>query len=607
MPGAPFVRRAYPGPGSSSVADLILRGGEAAAQAEARRGEVRANRFSQDAARQQDAARSIAGMISGAGQQIAQYAQDAPRRELVQLQLDQAKAEATNTKLVTSAVDRAEGDLAKAIVLLESEGHASAASALRDKRREQQAQETTAVLNGYKVKAEQFGEANRLVAAAQADPAMYPKLVPRLRVLADSIEQGWSQFVPEHYDPKALKAFDQFTLTETERATRQKNLAEQAERERAGLKSQSELEDWGKRYLAEYFATLDPQQAKPEDFQGAMTYMRGRGVSPLTLSLFGDDLASAQEASRKILAPKPTFQEPGSLADLIASEEKRLGRPLSVGEKLALERKQSDARDTSPEGGAGDVGVSDLTDQAIENAAYNFAMSGGERLPALGVGKDAKKAKARIMNRAAEMFGALEGPAQKAAIEAATNSYKKRQEQLSSLSAFEDTAKKNLTRFLELARGIPDLGSPAFNKPVRQLSREFFGSEKMARFQTSLTAVVPEFARIITNPNLVGVLSDDARHHVETMLSGDYTIPMLVGAAEELVRDADNRKTSLQDESAALMRMLQAPPRTRGGASAVPDAVKQALQGAEPGHDYELSDGTTWTVAADGSIRKKGG
>lgn len=603
MAGAPYVRRADPGPRSNSIASLLLRAGELQGNDALARGQARADRYRADAANNAANARTIAAMIAHTGDQVAGYYADAPRRELVQMQVDQQRAQVANQKLIATALDLSEGDLSKAIVSLEAQGHGAAASQLRDKRREVQTAESTQLLNTYKVRGEQFGEANRLIAAALNDPAQYPKISPRLKVLADSIEKGWGELVPEHYDPKALQAFDQFTLTETERAARLKALSEKQERERAGVKSQSELEDWGRKYLAEYFTTIDPQQAKPEDFSGAIKFMKDRGVSQLTLSQFGQDLPSAIAASKKILAPKPEAGKRGDLQDRIKVREAALGRALTEPELREVTRQFTEDTDKTPDSGAGDVGVSDLSEQAMENAAYDFALRGV--LPTFGMGKAAAATKARIMNRAAEMFGALDGPAQKAAIEAATASYKKRQEQLSSLSAFEDTAQKNLTRFLELAKDIPDLKSPLFNQPVRKLANEVFGSEKMARFRTALTAVVPEFARIITNPNLVGVLSDDARHHVETMLSGDYTIDQLVGAADELVRDANNRKTSLQEESAALMSRLSAPPKTRAGASAVPDSVKQLLEG-QPDDEYELSDGTTWVVK-NGVITRKGG
>ncbi len=604
MAGAPYVRRADPGPRGSRVSDLILRAGELSGGKDV----AQANRYSADAARQGDTARSIAGMVANVGNTVAQYAQDAPRRELVQLNLDQAKAQQATSKSLTRALDDSGGDLIKAITLLESQGQGAAAMTLRDKRREQLAQESAALLNTYKVRGEQFSEGNRLVAAALADPALYPKIVPRLKYVADSIEKGWGDMVPDHFDPKALAAFDSFTLTETERAARQKNLAESAERARAGVKTQNELEDWGRDYLAKYFTTLDPAQAKPEDFQGALQYMKNRGVGPTTLSLFGDDLPSAVAASQKLLAAKPAAAQPGDLADLIAGEEKRLGRPLSKAEKLKIEREKTDARDTTPNISAGDVAADMLTPEALENAAYGFAMTGA--LPAIGAGKNAAAAKAKIMNRAAEMFGALDGPAQKAAIEANTASYKKRIEQLSALTAFEDTAQKNLDRFLYLAKQIPDLGAPWVNGPVRSISRKILGSPDMASFATALTAVVPEFARIITNPNLTGVLSDSARTETATMLAGDYSVAQLIAAAEELKRDAKNRKGSLTDEADAIMKRLSAPPKTRGSAAAPPPEVLEVFKTLTPapveGEEVELSDGSVWVIT-NGTPVKKGG
>lgn len=601
MAGSPYVRRAYPGPRDSRVADLLLRAGQLTGQAETQRGQIAAGRYRADADRSARAAESIASMIAGAGQQIGQYYAQAPQREMATLQLDAARAQAQSQKVLTAALDQAGGDLGRAIVLLEAQGHGAAAMTLRDKRREQLAQESTAALTGYKVRGEQFGEANRLVAAALADPALYPKITPRLRFLADSIEKGWGELVPEHYDPKALKAFDQFTLTEAERATRIKNLAEQAQAEYARVKNQNELDAWGRDFLAQYFAVLDPQTAKPEDFQGAIAFAKNRGVNPTVLAMFGEDVSQAVGAAKKLLTPRQAPPQLGSVADLIASEEKKLGRPLTKEEKLRIERQHTDATDRTPNVAAGDV--TELSPAALDAAAHQWAMTGA--LPPLGVGRGAGSLKTKIMNRGAEMYANLDLPSQIAAFNAAKTSLAKRSEQLSALSAFEDTAMKNLERFLEIAETIPDSGIPWLNRPLREISDELLASPDMAAFNTARRAVIPEFARIITNPNLVGVLSDSARHEVDTLLRGDYTLPQIKASAAVLVQDAKNRKESMQEEIAALSQRLASPPKARpAGPGDVPDAVRQVLQG-QPPDEYELSDGSVWVVAADGTIRRK--
>lgn len=616
MPGAPFVRRAYPGPQNSRVSDLIVRAGEAASQDAMTRGQRSADRYQADSNRSAWTATSIASMISNSANQWAQYAQQAPQRELVQLNVDQAKAQAATSKLVTGALDQAGGDLVKAIVALEGQGHGSAATVLRDKRRQQQVEETQAAVGQYALREKQFSEGNRLVAAALADPAQYPKLAPRLKGLAESIEQGWGDLVPDHYDPKALQAFDAFTLTEAERAARQKSALDEAEKKRQGVKSQTELDDWGRDALAVNFSLLDPAQVKPEEVAGALMYAKNRGVSNQVLSMFGasfdesgglmvQDPKVALAAAAKLRAAKPSAVEAGSLPDLIETEEKKLGRPLTNAEKLGLQRKLTNAKDTTPNVSAGDTAASQLTPEALDMAAHQFAVTGA--MPTLGMGKTAADARAKIINRAAAMYSGLDLPTQMAAYASAKESLKKRGEQLSSLSAFEETAMKNLERFLELAEKIPDSGVPLLNRPLRTIDAELLGSPDMAAFNTARRAVIPEFARILTNPNLTGVLSDSARHEVETLLASDYTLAQIKASARELVIDAKNRKTSLQDEIGALQRRIASPPQVRAAApeAPVPDAVGDVLVG-QPDGEYELSDGSVWVIK-NGTLSRKGG
>lgn len=615
-----YVRPAnVPGPREGRISDLILRQGEIAAGAVRQSGANEANAIRQRGAVEAEGHRragantaqmasSIGGMVSSLAQGWAQHEAGAPKRELEGLQLTAAKESAAETATVRKAINEASGDLGKAIVSLEASGNAVAASSVRTLLAQRQASEQQSIIQGYEVKERLYGDANKLIAIVKADPAQYPQVAPQIAAVAEKLNPGWGKMVPPHYDPKALEALDNFSLTESQRAARIKALADAADAQRKGLVDQKGLDEWGQDYLSQFFSLLDPEQATPEDYQGALSYAKARGVSPAVMSLFGGDVKEAITRSEKLLGPKPTGEL--TFKEWLGKKATEIGRPnadaFSSKELLQFQQdfaksKHVQSRSTA---GDGDVGATALTDEAIDVLANQFAMTG--TMPPLGAGKAAGATRARVINQAANLYSGLDLPSQIAAYTAAKTSLVKRSEQLSSLGAFEETAMANLERFIASAKKVVDTGSPWVNGYMREVQRNLLGDADLAAYETARRAVVPELARIITNPNLGGVLSDSARHETDTLLQSDYTFKQLVASAEMLVADAKQRKISLQDEIAALSKRLASPPKQRDAVAApAPEAVSGVLKGQEPG-EYELSDGSTWVVGTDGSIRKKG-
>jgi hypothetical protein len=155
-------------------------------------------------------------------------------------------------------------------------------------------------------------------------------------------------------------------------------------------------------------------------------------------------------------------------------------------------------------------------------------------------------------------------PTQMASFKATQAALVDRQKQASSLNAYESTALKNLDVFLKQAEKVVDTGSPYLNTPLRKMSDRLLGSPQMASFNAARQVVLPEFARIITNPNLTGVLSNQVRDEISSLIKGDATLKQIVAVSKVLKQDAENRKTSLQDEIDALTRQIAKPPKMRG-------------------------------------------
>lgn len=120
--------------------------------------------------------------------------------------------------------------------------------------------------------------------------------------------------------------------------------------------------------------------------------------------------------------------------------------------------------------------------------------------------------------------------------------------QQSAVTAYENTAKKNLDMFLAASKGMVDSGSPWVNTPLRSIDTKGLGSDQLAIVNTARQVAVNEISRVVAgNPNMTGVLSDSARKEVESFIPENATISQIFHIAETLNQDMENRKASGQD------------------------------------------------------------
>ena len=123
------------------------------------------------------------------------------------------------------------------------------------------------------------------------------------------------------------------------------------------------------------------------------------------------------------------------------------------------------------------------------------------------------------------------------------------------LEAFEKTAIGNLDQLLSLARKVDMTGVPAIERWVRA-GRQATGDPDVAAFNSQWTVVVPELARIITQPRLVGQLTDTARHEVQEALPKAANVKQLEAISGVLRGDIDRRNKSLDDQIAKVRGKL---------------------------------------------------
>lgn len=204
-----------------------------------------------------------------------------------------------------------------------------------------------------------------------------------------------------------------------------------------------------------------------------------------------------------------------------------------------------------------------LTPEAIKMAADQFAATG--KLPDVGRNNAAR---AQIINQASLDHPNI--PLNSAEYKANVESLKALQKNLDSVSAFENTAKKNLDLFLTQAKNVVDSGSPLLNKPLRSIAKGSLGSADQAAYDAARQVAVNEIAKVTSSPGLTGVLSDSARHEVDNFNPGNATLAQTYKVAQVLTQDMANRHESYDQQIQAIKNRIG-----KGAQSAKPNTPEQ--------------------------------
>lgn len=304
---------------------------------------------------------------------------------------------------------------------------------------------------------------------------------------------------------------------------------------------------------------------------------------------------AAQMAPGLIAPPAPdkpvTFGNP---EPAMVNGKRVFVRAGSDGLTYDMGRRQIDPATLAPESAA----ATSVSEQGVELAARNYLTTGV--MPPLGMGD--KGTRQAILNKAAELGGVGANiAANKADYKADTGSLTTLQRQRDTIGAFEDTAGKNIDIFLNAAGKIVDTGSPLANSLVRNVTGKMLGSPDQAAFDAARQVAVNEIAKITSNPNLTGQLSDSARREVDAFNPREATLAQSVAVMRLLKQDMANRITSLDDAVKNVKGRLRptdtAPPAPAGFVDMV----------APDGRPLHVPDGDVEKVTKAGAKRKGAG
>lgn len=233
-----------------------------------------------------------------------------------------------------------------------------------------------------------------------------------------------------------------------------------------------------------------------------------------------------------------------------------------------------------------------LTDAAKDQSAQKYLATGqlptGMRSP--GMAKE-------IINRAAELGAGQNLAANSAEYKANADSLKSIQKSFDGINAFEETAGKNLDVFLQKAQKAVDSGLPILNTPARYVAGKLGGTDQTA-FETARQTAVTEIAKVLSNPGASGVLSDSARHEVESLIKPDATLAQIMSAANVLKTDMANRKDAYQTQIADIKKRLGG-----GGNSPTKTLSMAQIQQAAKDHNVSVEEATKQAKAVGYTVQ----
>jgi hypothetical protein len=246
-----------------------------------------------------------------------------------------------------------------------------------------------------------------------------------------------------------------------------------------------------------------------------------------------------------------------------------------------------------------------LTPEAKQMAGQAFAQTGqlpaGMRSPAMSAG---------ILNQAAASPGGVPDiAANKATYGADTASLKKLQTTFDQVSAFENTAVKNLDLYISKAQAIPDIGARFANVPLRMITGKMIGEKNYAAMQAARQTAATETAKVLGSANASGVLSDSQKKEAMDVLDGNLPLAATIEVVNTLKQDFKNRHQSYQDQLKDIKgRMSPQSAQPAAAPAAAPQATGKvlpmsAIQQAAKDHNVSVDEAKRQAVAAGYTIQ----
>lgn len=125
------------------------------------------------------------------------------------------------------------------------------------------------------------------------------------------------------------------------------------------------------------------------------------------------------------------------------------------------------------------------------------------------------------------------------------------------VKSFEDNTIAQGKILKGLAQKVDATGVPVVERWIRAGRKAIEGDEDVSEFQAQLSLFSSESAKILTNPNLTGTLSDTARAEVQEFLPKSATAGQISRVVDRLESDFQLREKSLEDQIGTINKRIK--------------------------------------------------
>lgn len=195
--------------------------------------------------------------------------------------------------------------------------------------------------------------------------------------------------------------------------------------------------------------------------------------------------------------------------------------------------------------------TSGLTPEAMEQAASQYNADG--KMP---ISFRDQATRTAVMNRAAEMLAGASGPGARAEFKANSSALTAVTKDLAAITPYKEMLDTNIGVAKQLASKAIATDSKFANKTLNWLRQNATDNPDVSEYLAQMHFVSTESARVLTNPRLVGQLTDSAIKDMQGVISGDMPLNATVRVLDRIASDGQNRVSAMEKQHAELTKKL---------------------------------------------------
>lgn len=170
---------------------------------------------------------------------------------------------------------------------------------------------------------------------------------------------------------------------------------------------------------------------------------------------------------------------------------------------------------------------------------------GRETFASLGYRGAERAAMSAMVNQYDPNFDESQFGARKAALTQNTKD-------LAAIRPYKEMLDKNVDILIQLGKKVVLSDSKIANKSLNWMKQNMGDNPDTAEFLAQMNIVQTEAARVLSNPRLVGQLTDSARHEMQDVVSGNMPVNAMERVLRRLKKDGDNRVQAMEREAERL-------------------------------------------------------